>query len=216
MTRLISPSGKTIAKRTWSDEPLPLGSVRIHGGKRRIKVNVDGPKSQQWKDYARFWWENFKGPVPEGKRVVCLDGNPLNDAPDNLALMTGGEWILHLRKIRPNVAAKNRLAASAGTARFNREIAAVRRARGEWPAKYFFPVNLETRTIFNAPHRMRWACLAAAGVPIERERWRFARRIERESVVKAVRGSRLRCEPYRSFRVVWNPVFTVPQPQEVF
>jgi hypothetical protein len=81
--------------RTWSDAPLPLGSVRVHGGKRRIKVNVDGPASQQWKDFARFWWEQYRGPVPDGLRVVCLDGNPLNDAPGNLALMTGGEWIVH-------------------------------------------------------------------------------------------------------------------------
>jgi hypothetical protein len=26
--------------RTWSDAPLPLGTVRIHGGKRRIKVDL--------------------------------------------------------------------------------------------------------------------------------------------------------------------------------
>jgi hypothetical protein len=148
--------------RTWSDAPLPLGTIRVHGGKRRIKVNVDGPKSQQWKDYARFWWENFKGPIPPDMRVVPLDGNPLNDSPDNLALMSGGQWLLHLRSVRPGMKQKNRRAASAGTALFNREIAQVRRAQGHWPHGYFFPVNLETRTILNLPRRARWACLAAA------------------------------------------------------
>ena len=125
--------------RTWSDAPLPLGTVRIHGGKRRIKVNLDGPKSRQWKDYARFWWEQYRGEIPDAMRVVPLDGDPLNDLPENLALMTGGQFLLHLRRIRPRMKARNRRACSKATARFNRDMAAIRRARGEWPHKYFSP-----------------------------------------------------------------------------
>lgn len=188
-------------KRTWSDAPLPLGTVRIHGGKRRIKVNVDGPKSQQWKDFARFWWEQYRGPVPEGLRVVCLDGNPLNDAPENLALMTGGEWMVHLRKIRPEVAAKNRRACRAARVQFNRDAARLRRWTRDWPPHRWFPVDLSQRVIFDAPRRMRWQALAAVGLPIDRNNWRFARRIVARSPFVARRGSQLRAERYREFRI---------------
>ena len=188
--------------RTWSDAPLPLGTVRIHGGKRRIKVNLDGPKSRQWKDYARFWWEQYRGEIPDAMRVVPLDGDPLNDLPENLALMTGGQFLLHLRRIRPRMKARNRRACSKATARFNRDMAAIRRARGEWPHKYFFPVNLAEGWILLAPRRMRWQALAVAGVAIDRTTWRFARRIVAGGPVVALRGSQLREERFRRFRVI--------------
>ena len=128
MGRRIWPKGKP---KRWARDAAPIGAVdtRVRGV-RMIKVRMDGPKSSRWINLARWRWEQLYGPVPPGKRVVHLDGDSLNDDPANYALMTGGEWLVHLRKLRKGMAEKNRRRCSAATAEMNRLRGAIRRGVG--------------------------------------------------------------------------------------
>jgi hypothetical protein len=52
----------------------PIGTIRIRGHNgnqvRFIKVRDFGPIGRRWIQFARWWWEQNRGPVPAGKRVV--------------------------------------------------------------------------------------------------------------------------------------------------
>src|SRR4051812_33034714 len=102
----------------------PLGGTRwITKGNARtlmIKVRMDGPVSGRWITWQRWWWETNRGPVPKGKRVVFLDGNPENRDPSNIDCVSGGDVFVIAGEKDPAMFERNRAAASAGTAQFNR------------------------------------------------------------------------------------------------
>lgn len=155
-------------KKDWSRAPMQVGTIRLRhkrGAKpcRMIKVRMDGPKPERWKEYARWWWEQNRGPVPAGKRVCHADGDTLNDAPDNLVLLTPGDVVFLAHERDPAMSRRNRRQASRATAQSNRERAACRRLR-EWLPSKWYPVDVAARVIHNTPFRKRWQCYAAHGL----------------------------------------------------
>lgn len=74
-------------KKGHSQTPAAaINEIRIStNGYRKIKL---GPKT--WKLAARVEWERKNGPIPEGMKLVRLDGNRLNDEPENLRLVSDG------------------------------------------------------------------------------------------------------------------------------
>src|SRR5687767_7726725 len=88
---------RTKPRRTkFSRAEAPLGTVRERDAGngqlvRMIKVRMDGPTGLRWIPYAKWWWEQHRGPAPAGRRVCHADGNLLNDDPRNLVALTPGE-----------------------------------------------------------------------------------------------------------------------------
>ena len=136
-----------MAARNWA----AIGTVRIRrdhatrgqrAGKPRllknrparrfIKVRDDGPPQRRWIPLARYLWELTYGPIPAGMRIVHVDGDVANDDLANLACMTGGEALVHLRRTRPEV--ERRCAASCGNSARNRWL--LYRARQAAPVTY--------------------------------------------------------------------------------
>ena len=122
---------------------------------RFIKVRLDGPRKDQWKEYARWWWEQNRGPVPMGKRVCHADGNTMNDAPENLVLLTPGDVVFLAHDRDPAMSRLNFASMRKGAAESNRDRAAGRRMR-EWLPTCWYGVDVSRRLIVNAPVRKRW------------------------------------------------------------
>lgn len=76
-------------------DALPVGATRIWTHtvrnqvrrERVIKVSHHGSKWQRWRPAARHWWETNVQKIPVGHKVTHLDGDSLNDSPDNLRLV---------------------------------------------------------------------------------------------------------------------------------
>lgn len=82
---------------------LPIGSELIKSdGNLWVKVD-DQPKAGlyvNWRKKKEIVWEKHHGAIPEGKWVICLDGDPWNCDITNLALLTkGAVMIMHNRKM---------------------------------------------------------------------------------------------------------------------
>ena len=71
------------------------GEHRKGKPRRWIKIRDDGLPQKRWVPYARFLWEQNRGPVPAGYIVVHRDGNQMNDAIDNLIIV---DRRLHLHR----------------------------------------------------------------------------------------------------------------------
>lgn len=57
----------------------PIGSERVSkGGYVERKVNDDLPLQSRWQTVHKINWEAANGPVPEGHRLKCLDGDKQN------------------------------------------------------------------------------------------------------------------------------------------
>jgi hypothetical protein len=69
--------------------------------RRYIKVRDDGPPQERWVPLARYCWEKEHGPIPAGMLVVHIDGDTMNDKPDNLGLMDRAGNLKRLAAIRP-------------------------------------------------------------------------------------------------------------------
>lgn len=74
---------------------LPVGAVTIREernspARRWIKV----AEPDKWMPYAQWAWMQMGGTIPAGFLVHHLDGDELNDAGSNLALVTRGTHIL--------------------------------------------------------------------------------------------------------------------------
>lgn len=71
-------------------QALPIGTITTRKSgqqvQRFVKVSHHGHWRNRWRPVARHWWEQHHGPIPEGHQVYHRDGDPLNDAPDNLVL----------------------------------------------------------------------------------------------------------------------------------
>lgn len=150
-------------KKDWCRLPLPIGTIRTHSGVRRIKVSMKEPKSKQWMDYARWWWIQNRGPVPEGKRVAHQDGNQLNDDPSNLILASPGDVAFLWHDRDPAGSRRNYAKCRAATATFNRMSAMIRRER-EWLPSKWYAVDLRRRLVHNQPCRKRHQAYAMLGL----------------------------------------------------
>lgn len=62
----------------------PIGTERVsRDGYIERKVNDDLPLQARWKTVHRINWETANGPLPDGHRLKCLDGNKANTAASN-------------------------------------------------------------------------------------------------------------------------------------
>ena len=68
---------------------------------RYIKV-ADIPNGEHnWVKYSRWLWEQKNGPIPEGKCIVHLDDDTLNDDIENYACLTTVEYLRYLESRFP-------------------------------------------------------------------------------------------------------------------
>lgn len=51
-------------------------------------MSDEGPSQKQWQAKHRIVWEAAHRPIPEGHRLLLLDGNPADYHLDNLKLVT--------------------------------------------------------------------------------------------------------------------------------
>lgn len=75
---------------------LPVGSVVIRtrhkrGNEQRAWVKIAEPN--KWRLRAQVVWEAENGPLPAGFGVHHRDENKLNDAPDNLELLSKADHL---------------------------------------------------------------------------------------------------------------------------
>lgn len=159
-------------KRTdYSRAEAPLGAVRereVSSGNgqlvRMVKVRMDGPPGKRWIQYARWWWEQNRGPVPAGKRVCHKDGELLNDDPSNFVLLTPGEVVQLYHRLDPEMSRRSHAACGRAAARRNVETAA-RRRETTWVAGRWYGVDFERRVIHDDRplRRNRWKVYADHG-----------------------------------------------------
>lgn len=75
-------------------EAQPIGTIHVKRRTSRkqvrhqrfIKVSHHGGYRNRWRPFARYWWEQNVGRIPDGFQVFHRDGDSLNDAPGNLIL----------------------------------------------------------------------------------------------------------------------------------
>lgn len=166
---------RLIETRKTSREKRPVGTIlvrRQHDNgrdveERWIKVRDDGPSDKRWVPYARWWWEKNRGPVPPGKGVIHVNGNRMDDSPENLCVGGPGDRIrlAHLRD--PKMSARNRKSCRAGTAEYNRKNGVMSRFRS-MIEKYWYPVLERDRVILNCPFRRRSKLLAHFGADVSK------------------------------------------------
>jgi hypothetical protein len=72
-------------------------TVRCHRGVRTrwIKFTNSGPPQYHWMPMARWIWINRCGPIPRGRLIIHLNGDSLDDRPENLAMVNR---VGHLRR----------------------------------------------------------------------------------------------------------------------
>lgn len=155
-------------KNDYSRDYLPVGTIRIrqrNGGQkvRMIKVRNDGPKSGRWINWARYWWELNKGPVPPGKRVGHLDGDTLNDDPKNLALMDPGDVLYLAHERDPEMSRENSRVKGLAFSEMNQNNARFRRLTEVLPTRWY-PLDPKRGIVFNRPCRMSWQVYRIFGV----------------------------------------------------
>lgn len=208
-------------------DPMPIGTVvirqshdngRMKRNRRFIKVRNDGPKARRWVLYSRWWWEKNKGPVPAGKVVFHKDGDELNDAPDNLAVGTLGEKLQYAHKRDPEMSARNRKNASAGTADFNRLTGKLHRLR-EFLKEYWYPVLDNHAVILNVPFRkrkplMKWFGMDMSSYPKNGHGKTVIARGIRETGIRAVLGKDLAHAHYETY-VKLDPEWKLPAGRSV-
>jgi hypothetical protein len=159
---------KRPSRTDFSRVEAPLGAVRERDAGnaqrvRMVKIRMDGPTGLRWIPYAKWWWEQNRGPVPKGKRVCHADGDLLNDAPENLVLLTPGEVFNLYHRLDPEMSRRNRAACGLSATRRNRETAAARRATS-WLPWSWYGVDLEQRVVHDQrPRRKRWQVYADHG-----------------------------------------------------
>jgi hypothetical protein len=164
------PTGKT--------DPLLTVRIREHNGNnvRMIKVRDHGPIGRRWIHYARWWWEQNKGPVPAGKRVMHLDGDSLNDDPANYALGTPADAAAIWHDLNPKGSARNFAKMRAACAQMNRERGAINR-RYNWLPTRWYAIDLDKELVYNRPRRQRWELYRDNGLPVDSHNWRWDRSI---------------------------------------
>lgn len=187
----------------YDRDPKPLGAVSRRRRKkcvtRFVKVRMDGPISGRWIPFALWWWRTHRGPVPAGYRVAHLDGNTLNDDPSNFGLVTPGDVLFIAGERRPEMWEINRRRCSAATSQFNRDRAAIRRARELLPSCWYV-LSREQRWLLNRPRRSRHQALLAAGIECDVAKNGRIRALATREPIDVVRGSTLDLEIVRHFQ----------------
>jgi hypothetical protein len=75
--------------RRWDPELYCVGALRITtDGNLEMKVR---PGARAWVTLARWVWEQAHGPIPRGRVVRPVNGDPHDTRLDNLRLATRGE-----------------------------------------------------------------------------------------------------------------------------
>jgi hypothetical protein len=205
---------------------MPIGTVvirkREQGRRRRlaryIKIRNDGPPGRRWILYARWWWEKHRGPVPAGHNVLHRDGQELNDKPENLILGTPGMRLVLAHRRDPEMSARNRASASAGTAEFNRLSGKLHRLR-EFLGRYWYPVLDTHGVILNVPFRrrktlMKWFKMDVAWYPKNGRAKKVVSRGVQETGIRPVRGGDFAHEHYQSY-VKLDPEWDLPSGRSV-
>lgn len=79
----------------------PIGTVITKGdGYLWTKISDEGPSYQRWRQTHILNWEQQNGPVPQGMRLVFLDGDHNNVDVSNLSLVSNSELLaLNRRKL---------------------------------------------------------------------------------------------------------------------
>lgn len=74
-----------------ADNAVPIGAERLDAdGYIRVKVQ-DGHQHRNWVLKHRLVWEQANGPIPEGHKLIFLDGDRKNCVLENLMLVTDAE-----------------------------------------------------------------------------------------------------------------------------
>lgn len=130
-----------------------------------IKVRSHGPKSRYWMDYARWLWEQHRGPVPCGLRVAHVDGDTLNDDLNNLELCTAADIAFLWHDRNPEASAANYQALRAATADCNRLRSRIHRET-RWLNDSWYAVDHQRHLIYDRPFRERWQLYRAIGIQL--------------------------------------------------
>lgn len=69
----------------------PIGFVRINDGYLQRKVRDDGPTHRRWEMVHHRVWIDAGFDIPRGHNLIFIDGNPMNTALENLALISKAE-----------------------------------------------------------------------------------------------------------------------------
>ena len=83
-------NGGTFKKGHISANSAPIGTEDVRDGYLYVKIQ-NGHKNKNWKQKSHIVWEAAHGPVPEGMKIIFLDGDPMNCSLDNLELVSQGE-----------------------------------------------------------------------------------------------------------------------------
>lgn len=161
----MNTKAQVIRRRVVKQLPLGTVRVRMEGGEpswREIKVGMTGPIQRRWMAYARWWWLQNKGPIPEGMRVLHLDGDSMNDDPENLLLGTAADNVFLAHERDPAMSEANYHSRRRATAEHNRLRSRIRRAAG-WLDSKWYPVDLTARVVHNRPVKRRYQVWAAVG-----------------------------------------------------
>lgn len=80
----------TVFRKGHIKEQCPIGTIREVQGMKYVKVKdclysyMSGYQEPWWLPVPKKIWQDHFGPVPEGKMVICLDGNKENPDIENL------------------------------------------------------------------------------------------------------------------------------------
>ncbi len=202
---------RRLQKRYFTNrERRPVGAIVIRrqfaNGRdveeRWIKVSDTGPQVKRWKLYARWWWEQNRGPVPPGKSVYHVNGKSLDDRPENLAVGGPGDRIRAAHLNNPEMSKRNSRTVHEGCAAWNRRQGLEFRFKNIVKSSWY-PAIERLKVVINVPFRKRTNLFRAFGydasrIPLSGHGPEVDRLIE-ESGILPVSSVQLHSEPFSSF-----------------
>ena len=79
---------------------LDVGTVQVDAeGYRVIKIKNGGNRSQAWKFYHRYLWEQKHGEIPKSHCLIFLNKDKSDLSPENIALISRSE-LLKLNRLK--------------------------------------------------------------------------------------------------------------------
>lgn len=140
---------------------------------RMIKVRDDGPPQHRWIRLARKWWEENRGRVPPGKRVLHVDGDTLNDDPENYALGGPADALAIWHDAHPRASSRNYERCRQRTGIHNRLRGEINRSRTLLPWSWY-AVDLDQCVIHQGPARKRWQIWTRFGMEADAAKCRYS------------------------------------------
>lgn len=98
--------------------------TRDHKGKVLNIVVYETGKPRRIMRYARFWWMQLNGPVPEGKVIAAVNGDINDVRPGNIVCVTRAEVGQMMQRRRPKSLRQAIRAKQIETLRKRRKVAA--------------------------------------------------------------------------------------------